>query len=576
AMNDRREQFGEDRLLATIRKNGHRHPEDFIAALEREIKKFTGDHPQNDDITVVAIKEKLAADDVLSGIRKKLIDLVEVQGLSVKEACRQMKMSPATYYRYKKRLEVMGERGLKNKVLREDTQLKRVSLEARKEILEIIRQHPEYGAKRITTEYNASQPEDRKITQRMVYDELKRLNLNTKELRLDYLRRNRLLEAETLEGAKPRTGKEIVEDLLKDIPGVETVGEKETVGEDTAPASAGAEGTDIGSDRVDRVLEFEDIEDVGLSVSESPSGVATIQVNGHLDSVTSTSLEQLLERLISEGKVKFIVDLGDVTYISSGGWGIFTGEVRQLRESGGDVVLVNMPPEVYDVYELLGFNEVLKVCASREEGHAYFDLPPEERLAVASQPPVPSGSPSESPTADTDVFAFKEEVPGEAYVPEWESLQIEATTVGAEGDIAVLSLRGIIDTVSAESLRTALGRVISGGIFKLVIDMSQVEYVSSGGWGTYTERLREVRRNQGDIKLFGMDPDVYYVFTMLGFNIVLSSFDILTEAIEAFEEGVAPPGSVEQVDESSAARDDTVDSDGVVSPPPSETKKFPR
>ena len=573
AMNERREQFGEDRLLATIRQNGHRHPEDFIAALEREIKKFTGDHPQNDDITVVAIKEKLTADEVLSGIRKKLIDLVEVQGLSVKEACRQMKMSPATYYRYKKRLEVMGERGLKNKVLRQDTQLKRVSLEARKEILETIKQHPEYGAKRITVEYNASQPEARKITERMVYEELKRLNLNTKELRLDYLRRNRLLEEEMLEGAEPRTGKEIVEDLLKEITGVETDGERETVGEDTA--TAGAEGTDTASDRIDGVMEFEGIEDVGLSVSESPSGVATIQVNGHLDSVTSTSLEQLLERLISEGKVKFIVDLGDVTYISSGGWGIFTGEVRQLRESGGDVVLVNMPPEVYDVYELLGFNEVLKVCASSEEGHAYFDLPPEERLAAASQPPAPSGSPSESPTADTDVFAFKEEVPGEAYVPEWESLQIEATTVGTEGDIAVLSLRGIIDTVSAESLRTVLGRVISGGIFKLVIDMSQVEYVSSGGWGTYTERLREVRRNHGDIKLFGMDPDVYYVFTMLGFNIVLSSFDILTEAIEAFEEGVAPPGSVEQVDESSAARDDAVESDGVVSPPPGETKKFP-
>jgi anti-anti-sigma factor len=572
AMNERREQFGEDRLLTTIKQFGHLHPEDFIATLEREIKKFTGGHPQNDDITVVAVKEKLTADEVLFGIRKKLIDLVEVQGLSVKEACRQMKVSPATFYRYKKRLEVMGERGLKNKVLREDTQLKRVSLEARKEILEIIRQHPEYGAKRITTEYNAGQQEAKKITERMVYDELKRLNLNTKELRLDYLRRNRLLEKEMLEGAEPRTGKDIVEDLLKEIAGVETVGEKETVGEDAA-----AEGTEIGSDRGDLALEFEGIEDVGLSVFDSPSGVATIQVNGHLDSVTSTSLEQLLKRLISEGKVRFIVDLGDVTYISSGGWGIFTGEVRHLRESGGDVVLVNMSSEVYDVYELLGFNEVLKACASREEGHAYFDLPPDERLAVASQPSAAPG-PSEAPTADTgdaDVFTFKDEVSGEAYVPEWESLQIEATTVGAEGDIAVLSLRGIIDTVSAESLRTALGRIISGGILKLVIDMSQVEYVSSGGWGTFTERLREVRRNQGDIKLFGMDPDVYYVFTMLGFNIVLSSFDILTEAIEAFEQGVVPPGSAEQVDESSAARDDAVESDGVVSQPPSETKESP-
>ena len=120
--------------------------------------------------------------------------------------------------------------------------------------------------------------------------------------------------------------------------------------------------------------------------------------------------------------------------------------------------------------------------------------------------------------------------------------------MGESGDIAVLSLRGIIDTVSAERLREAIARVIDSGIHRIVVDMSQVEYVSSGGWGTFTERLREVRRAGGDIKLFGMDPDVYYVFTMLGFNIVLSSFDILAEAIDDFarepdaERPVQPPG----------------------------------
>src|SRR5262249_53192397 len=74
----------------------------------------------------------------------------------------------------------------------------------------------------------------------------------------------------------------------------------------------------------------------------------------------------------------------------------------------------------------------------------------------------------------------------------------------------------------------------AGGRVRVVADMSQVEYVSSGGWGVFTERLRELRRAGGDIKLFGMDPDVYYVFTMLGFNIVLSSFDVLVDAIDDF------------------------------------------
>jgi anti-anti-sigma factor len=180
--------------------------------------------------------------------------------------------------------------------------------------------------------------------------------------------------------------------------------------------------------------------------------------------------------------------------------------------------------------------------------------------------PAPAGRGTD-PTLGIDVE--EEEVPGESYVPEWESLQIEATTAGKDGDIAVVSLRGIIDTVSAESLRAALARVISGGRNKIVVDMSQVEYVSSGGWGTFTERLRELRRSDGDVKLFGMDPDVYYVFTMLGFNIVLSSFDILSDAIEDFESG-ARPSRLEPTPPGEAAAPPPSREEPAAAPPPRE------
>ncbi|HET6350131.1 MAG TPA: SpoIIE family protein phosphatase, partial [Candidatus Krumholzibacteria bacterium] len=196
AMNARREQYGEERLIQMVRENGHMSPTDFIRLLDADILEFTGDHPQSDDITVVAVKEKLTADDVLYGIRKKLLELVDIQGMSVKDACREMRVSPATYYRYKKRLETMGERGLRNDVLRNDVSLKRVSLEARKAIIRIIADNPDLGAKRITEEYNRDREPAHHISERMVYEELKRLNMNTRDLRIDYLRRNRLLKPE--------------------------------------------------------------------------------------------------------------------------------------------------------------------------------------------------------------------------------------------------------------------------------------------------------------------------------------------------------------------------------------------
>ena len=547
AMNERREQYGEDRLIAAIKKFGNRHPAEFIESLERDIKSFTGGEPQNDDITVVAIKEKLAADDVLFGIRRRLIDMVDVQGMSVKEACGAMKVSPSTYYKYKKRLELLGDRGLKDKVLRQELELNRVSIEERKQLIEIIKGDPDLGAKRIAEEFNKDKDPPRHLGLKMVYDELKRLRLNTKELRVEYLRRHKLWQED--EQAARRKSREMVEDLLQEVstgklpadaeapkkppPGMEEFEEDELreleLDESVLePASDGG----VSAGDVDALVEDEETEVVGdleLSVIRGPDDVTILRIDGHLDSVSTASLEQKMDDVVGKGALKIVVDLSRVSYISSGGWGILVGEVKRLRERGGDVVLVGMMSEVFDVYELLGFADILKALVDVEAARGYFRKTPVERSAEKSRPAV---APAETEGGERP---FADMVKSDGYQAEWDSLRIEGGTVGEKGDVAVLSLAGIVDTVSAENLRQAIESVIKAGIHKIVVDMSLVEYVSSGGWGTFTERLREVRRKGGDIKVFGMDPDVYYVFTMLGFNIVLTSFDILTEAIEDFK-----------------------------------------
>ncbi|MDH3216328.1 MAG: anti-sigma factor antagonist, partial [Candidatus Krumholzibacteria bacterium] len=335
AMDEKREQYGEERLIQLTKAYGHLHPKKFIEVLERDIKEFTGGNAQNDDITVVAVKEKLTADEVLFGIRKKLIDMVDVAGMSVKEACAKMRVSPATYYRYKKRMALMGERGLKNKVLREDLDLKRASIEERRALLEIVRKHPDFGAKRIASEYNSGEGIPRQVTEKMVYEELRRLNLNTKELRIEYLKRNRLIE----EGKEPKTSREIVEDLLTEV----------AAGTDSQSEPIDQREVESSEQLAEEVGDHEAVQslsDVRVEQSQTDEGVAILKVGGHLDSVSSATLEKKLQEVISNSHTNIIVDLADVSYISSGGWGILVGEVRRLREQMGDVVLVGMTAEV--------------------------------------------------------------------------------------------------------------------------------------------------------------------------------------------------------------------------------------
>ena len=115
----------------------------------------------------------------------------------------------------------------------------------------------------------------------------------------------------------------------------------------------------------------------GIQVSVERAGVnnniAVIKVGGYIDTTTSAELEHSLDSLLKAGMYKIIIDLGNVDYISSAGWGIFISEIKGIREKGGDLKLVRMIPDVYEVFELLEFHYILKAFDTLEEAVRDFD-----------------------------------------------------------------------------------------------------------------------------------------------------------------------------------------------------------
>ena len=187
AMNLRREKFGEERFLSVIREYGHLRVNPFVDKISDEIKNFTEGYAQNDDITLVAIREKMRAEDVLFNLRSRMLEMVNKEGMSIKEACRAVGVSPSTYYKYKKRFEKMGIEGLKEKMMRSEIEEKHISIEDKAKIYDIIKEHPEYGAKRISEELRTEKYGFTEIDERRIYEELVRSHLNTKDLRIAFV-----------------------------------------------------------------------------------------------------------------------------------------------------------------------------------------------------------------------------------------------------------------------------------------------------------------------------------------------------------------------------------------------------
>ncbi len=116
----------------------------------------------------------------------------------------------------------------------------------------------------------------------------------------------------------------------------------------------------------------------GIQVSVEKAGpqgeISIIRVGGYIDTTTSSELERTLDSLLKTGVVNIIIDLGKVDYISSAGWGIFISEIKGIRERGGDLKLAQMIPDVYEVFELLEFNYILKSYDTVEEALADFGI----------------------------------------------------------------------------------------------------------------------------------------------------------------------------------------------------------
>ncbi len=114
--------------------------------------------------------------------------------------------------------------------------------------------------------------------------------------------------------------------------------------------------------------------DISISFTkpEDNPDVSVISVKGYVDTTTSTELEESLKRLLGKGRYDIVIDLGNVNYISSAGWGIFISEIKEIRENGGDLKLAAMIGDVYEVFELLEFQTILESFDTVEEAVGSF------------------------------------------------------------------------------------------------------------------------------------------------------------------------------------------------------------
>lgn len=114
-----------------------------------------------------------------------------------------------------------------------------------------------------------------------------------------------------------------------------------------------------------------------------------ITLNGYIDTYNSVYFQKQIGKVISAGKYNLIFGCSSLNYVSSTGIGSFTSFLKLVKPKGGDIVLMNIQPKVYEVFQLLGFSQFFNIKSSMSEALGHFTQG-EEAVTVSVFPKVVS------------------------------------------------------------------------------------------------------------------------------------------------------------------------------------------
>jgi anti-anti-sigma factor len=100
--------------------------------------------------------------------------------------------------------------------------------------------------------------------------------------------------------------------------------------------------------------------------------------------------------------------------------------------------------------------------------------------------------------------------------------------------VSVISITGSVDALTAGEVSAFLTGQIRDGQARIVMDLAQVDFMSSAGLRAILAALKESRQEGGDLRLAAAQPGVDKVLHLSGFTTILKAYPTVEEAIKSF------------------------------------------
>ena len=102
-----------------------------------------------------------------------------------------------------------------------------------------------------------------------------------------------------------------------------------------------------------------------------------------------------------------------------------------------------------------------------------------------------------------------------------------------EGAAVVVSLNGRLDGTSAPDLEARVSAIVDCGDVRVVLDCSQMSYVSSAGLRALLISARKCQQGSGKLALAALQPECRSVLEMSGFLSIIECHETSEAALAA-------------------------------------------
>jgi anti-sigma B factor antagonist len=103
-----------------------------------------------------------------------------------------------------------------------------------------------------------------------------------------------------------------------------------------------------------------------ITITEK-TGITVVRLVGNLDSNSTPDLDEHLCRLAEAGTQRILIDLGEVDFMSSAGFGALLKAAQTLAPVGGTVSVCSPNEAVRDAFDTTGFSKILGVFETEQD-----------------------------------------------------------------------------------------------------------------------------------------------------------------------------------------------------------------